>query len=162
MKCRVSVTLLGMSFLQSFDRQQIQNLKVIMQSRIKRNMTNPVCIMVLNQDSKPEGKQVYRTNDWRSLAEICHNQWPLYPDIVQLNFYLSGGIYPYATSGMCYCTNTSLLSKSVIKSYAIDQNYLGQWVKWSLLGCYCFGCGNQLALPMEANPESCTLLEVPV
>ena len=126
MKCRVSVTLLGVSFLQSFDRQQIQNLKVIMQSRIKRNMTNPACIMVLNQDYKPEGKQVYRTNDWRSLAEICHNQWRCSQPFSNHNHTNSAEhLYLYKLYNICLPPTCSFPYLNVSCSPALNRNASG-------------------------------------
>lgn len=56
-------------------------------------MRNPVCFMVLNQEPKPEGIQVYRANNQGSLAKVCRNQWArtllLYNWISTLQMHLS-------------------------------------------------------------------------
>ena len=61
-------------FLQRFAKQQAQDLKIIMQSKIKSDMTNLVFVMVLNQEPKPEGNQLRRSKDRGSIGEICYNQ----------------------------------------------------------------------------------------
>lgn len=66
-KSWVSIILLGASFLEKFDRQTITQNK--MNSR-----TNPVCIMVLTQEPKPEGNQLNRVNDQGSVALSEHSR----------------------------------------------------------------------------------------
>lgn len=62
--------MLDMSFLQGFDRQKVQSLKMIMQNGMRSRIMTLVYIMVLNQKPKPESDQLKRAEDLRSSGGI--------------------------------------------------------------------------------------------
>lgn len=62
--------MLDMSFLQGFDRQKVQSLKMMMQNDMRSRIMTLVYIMVLNQKPKPESDQLKRAEDLRSSGGI--------------------------------------------------------------------------------------------
>lgn len=123
LKCWASTTLLATSFLQRFNRQQVQNLKITIQNIITSNMTIPHCMMVLNHDLRPECSQLNMSKDWTIRWDFLQPRC-LLPNFVQLGFYFPRGVFPSTTGSVCYRREASLLSKQVIKGYRIVQTTL--------------------------------------
>lgn len=55
--------------LQRLDGRQVRSSKIVMQSRIESNATNPVCRVILKEGPRPEGRQLNRSRP-RNVGEI--------------------------------------------------------------------------------------------
>lgn len=124
-------------FMQVFDRQQVQSFKITIQSKIKNNMTNLVCMVVLNHDLD------LKVSDWKVTSILVPWLW------------LNQGVYSGATGGICLLVQLMIITELLL--------WLWNWpdlltLERSFLIIYSLALSptqGERALPMESNSGSC-------